>query len=180
MILQTIYYQLPITQNTPQLLVLLDKSNLTFIFYIFFGQHVRVVELFPHEFWKQILGKWIKYCSRNADQTFCLLTTQSTTRTSFTKEQIVAALGRLLALGWVFLKEPQGSPWGFVPIRFNPKYTRIHVRVLSYHFKHKTTHKTYQHILEYTSTFQVYVSNFLGCFTSKPFQINHTYYKTLY
>ena len=51
-------------------------------------------------------------------------------------------LGLSLDNIWVLLKEPFGCPWRAG--RFEPKYSHIQVRILTYHFIPQTTHKTYK------------------------------------
>ena len=97
----------------------------------------------------------------------------------FHQQTSAAALGSLLAQGWVLLKDPLVSSWGVFPRRFHLKYSRIHVRNLPCKFGHQTKHKTYQGTLEHTNTFQGLTFECLGRLTSRWLQIKYAYYEIL-
>ena len=53
---------------------------------------------------------------------------------------------------WVLLNEPLVGTWVFLPGRLDVICVHIQIKILPYQFKPETTYKTYQDIVEHTST----------------------------
>ena len=84
---------------------LYDMSNFTFIFEIFVGDQVRVTKIFPRDFLESILEEVVSILYPQCGKTFYPMQGLVRDVDLFHVGTKPAALGSLLAQGWVLIKD---------------------------------------------------------------------------